>query len=356
MSSFTFNFKSGANITGPRRFPAALLAAAIAVLVFELFVAFIPRPAHKDLVRHRLYNPSVTPDIVESIVQWQVAHATLLEEQQDLLLLGDSACLSNLEAVLLTELTELKTWNLGTFGFTYTNGHADILRLFIERNGPPRFLVYHTSHYSLTASWRNRAVKAWVSRLRDWMAPPETRRYLLPSMRYRQEIRNTILSIGKESISYTGLNVPRGRFASDNEVRRELWENRGSFLNPQKVDLEKELGDQVVWEPRFHPDCEDGLKQIFQMAREFGFPVLILFNPLPEQADNEVVKTAVAALESDLEEAIRPYPGVSIYQPFLRFYPNELCLDLRHLNAEGARRNTEELAVWIRSNWLSNSN
>ncbi len=355
MTSFTFNSKKGTPVPGGWRLSAALLAAAGIILAVELLVAFLPHSVHKDLIRHRLYHPNVTPDIAESIVQWQVAHATLVGEEQDLLLLGDSASLVGLESNLIMEETGLKTWNLGTFGFIYTTGQADILRLFIERNGPPRFLVYHTSHYSFTAKRSKKAVRTWVSRLREWLAPPETVRYLLPSRRHRQKLRNTILAMGKESVSYTGLDVPRGRFASDNGIRQQLWENRGSLPDPLEVDLEEELGENLVWEPRFHPDCMDGLRRIFEMGREYGFPILIMFNPLPEQGDTGAVRAAMAGLESDLREAIRPYPWVSIYEPFTRFYPNNCCIDMRHVNIYGARRNTEEMVEWIRAHWLDRS-
>ena len=352
MNSSTFSFKTITALLRGGRWPAAGLAAAVVVAVIELLVALLPHPAYKDFVRHRFYNPHVKPGVAESVVQWQVAHATLLGEKQDLLLLGDSACLCNLDAELLMEETGLKTWNLGTFGFTYTTGHSDILRLFIEHNGPPRFLVYHTSHEPLTASRGKRAVRSWVGRLREWMAPPETVDYLFPSLRHRQELRNTILALGKESVPYTGLNLPRGDFASDDEVRQELWEKRGTLLpKPRAVDSGERFQGKIVWGPRFHPDCVNGLERIFETAREYGFPILILFNPLPEQADNKIVKKAMDALETNLEETIRPYPWVSIYQPFLRFYPNDFCSDMRHLTLKGARRHTEELAEWIRANW-----
>ena len=355
MTLFTFNSNNGTPVPGRWRLPAALLAAAGIILAVELLVAALPDSAHKDLVRHRLYHPNVTPDIAESIVQWQVAHATLVGEEQDLLLLGDSACLIGLESNLIMEETGLKTWNLGTFGFIYTTGQADILRLFIERNGPPRFLVYHTSHYSFTAQQSKKAVRTWVSRLRKWLAPPETTRYLLPSMRHRQKLRNTILAMGKERVSYTGLDVDRGRFASDNGIRQQLWESRGVLPDPTEVNIEEELGENLVWEPRFHPDCVEGLERIFEMGREYGFPILIMFNPLPEQGDTTAVTTAMDKLEADLREVIEPYPWVSVYEPFTRFYPNNFCIDMRHVNIYGARRNTEEMVEWIRANWLDRS-
>lgn len=355
MTLSIFNSKKRTLSPGRRRWPGALAAAIGIILAIELILSFLPRSAQKDLVRHRLYHPNVIPGIAESVVQWQVAHATILNEEQDLLILGDSAALVGLEANLIMEETGLKTWNLGTFGFIYTTGQADILQLFVERNGPPRFLVYHTSHYSFTAKLSKPAVRTWVSRLRRWLAPPEIMAYLLPSMRHRQEIRNSILAMGDEGVSYTGLDLPRGRFAPDNEIRQQLWENRGSLPDPLEVDLEETLGDNLVWRPRFHPDCVDGLERIFEMGRVYGFPILILFNPLPEQGDNEIVRGAMAALESALREVIRPYPWVSIYDPFLRFYPNSYCIDMRHVNIFGALRNTEELVKWIRANWLNRS-
>ncbi len=356
MTLFIFNFKAVFKNLGRRRWPGAMLAAAGIILVVELVVGFLPHPAHKDLVRHRLYHPNVTPDIAESIVQWQVAHATLVGEQQDLILLGDSACLVGLESNLIMEKTGLTTWNLGTFGFIYTTGQADILGLFIKRNGPPRFLIYHTSHYSFTAGSDKKAVRTWVGRLREWLTPHETARYLLPSLRYRQQIRNSILAMGKKTVSYTGLDVPRGRFASDNEIRQQLWENRGALPDPKEVDLVEELGENLVWEPRFNPDCVEGLKRIFEMGREYGFPILILFNPLPEQGRTPAVMAAMDKLEADLKAAVKPYPWVRVYEPFTRFYPNDHCIDMRHVNVYGAHRNTEEIIEWIRANWLGSVN
>jgi len=356
MNLSTFNSKTLNGFLRRGHWPTALLAAAGVIVVIELLLALLPHPDYKDFVRHRFYNPQVKPGVAESVVQWQVAHATLLGEEQDILLLGGSACLCNLDPELLMEKTGLKTWNLGTFGFIYTTGHSDILRLFIEHNGAPRFLVYHTSHDPLTASSGKKEVRTWVSRLREWMAPLETVNYLLPSLRQRQELRDTILALGKESVPYTGLNLPRGDFASDNEMRSQLWERRGTLLKkPRDPDSEDRFQGKIVWGPRFHPDCVSGLEGIFEMGREYGFPILILFNPLPEQADNEIVREAMAALEANLEETIRPYPWVSIYQPFLRFYPNDLCGDMRHLSLKGNQRLTEELGDWISANWLHRS-
>jgi len=345
MSSSTSSFN--------RRRIGGLLAAAAAVAALELLLASVPEPERRDFVRHRFYSPHLVPGVAESVVQWQVAHASLLQERQDLLLLGDSACLSGLDAGLLMERTGLRTWNLGTFGFTYTDGHADILDLFIAVNGPPRFLIYHTSHYPLTTGFSSRSVRTYLSRLREWLAPPERPRHPLPSLRRRQEIRDFLLSRGTGEVAYTGLDRPRGEFGSDEELRRELLEGRGTLL---PVGTGVDTGDRfeapMRWGPRFHPDCLEGLRRIFATAAEHGFPVLILFNPLPEAAANEFVRRAMNELEAKLDEVVRPWPGVSIHRPFIRWYPDGLCQDMRHLTRTGTRRQSEELAEWIRENWL----
>lgn len=353
MSSSIFNFSfARAAIRRGRRPSGVLLAAGIIALV-EVWLGLHPRPESKDLFRHRLYNPAVAPDIAESIVQWQVAHATILNERQDLLLLGDSACLNGLLAAEITGRTGLKTWNLGTFGFTYTDGHADILELFIERNGPPRFLIYYTSYYPLARSRRTPAVREWTARLRNWLAPPEASSYLLPSLRYRRQLKDTIWSLGREEIAYAGLDVPRGRFGSDNEVRRELWERRGSFPgDPEEQLPEDRFKGGISWNPAFQPDCEDGLRRIAGTARKHGITVLYLFSPLPETADNGTVRKQVADLEANLERVFAPYPEVSLYQPFLRFYPDDHCSDMRHLTFIGTERHTGEIVSWIRAHWL----
>jgi len=353
MNSSIFNFNFALQAIRRGRRPTGFLLAAGLIVIVEVLLALHTRPEYKDLVRHRLYNPAVAPDIAESIVQWQVAHATLANERQGLLLLGDSACLNGLLAVEIMEATGLKTWNLGTFGFTYTTGHADILELFIERNGPPRFLIYYTSYYPLARHRGTRAVRSWLGRLQKWLAPAERTSYLLPSLRYRRELRDSIWALGREEIGYAGLDVPRGKFGSDNEVRRELWENRGSFPgDPEDIPEEDRFEAGISWRPQFHPDSEDGLRRIAETARRYSFAVLFIFSPLPEAADNETVRQQVAALETNLERVFAPYPEVALYQPFLRFYPDDHCSDMRHLTFLGTRRHTREIAGWIRDHWL----
>jgi len=353
MSSSIFNFNFALDAIRRGRRPTGFLLAAGLIVLAEVLLALHPRPEYKDLVRHRFYNPAVAPDIAESIVQWQVAHATLVNERQDLILLGDSACLAGLLAGELMEETGLKTWNLGTFGFTYTDGHADILELFIERNGPPRFLIYYTSYYPLARHLGTREVRSWLGRLRNWLAPAEQTSYLFPSLRYRRELRDVLWALGREEITYAGLDVPRDNFGSDNEVRRELWENRGSFpRGAEEVFPEDRFEDGISWRPAFHPDCEEGLRRIAETAREYGFPVLYLFSPLPEAADNKTVRLQVADLETNLERVFAPYPEVSLHQPFLRFYPDDHCMDMRHLTFIGTKRHTAEITRWIRDHWL----
>jgi hypothetical protein len=60
----------------------------------------------------------------------------------------------------------------------------------------------------------------------------------------------------------------------------------------------------------------------------------------------------VAALKSNLERVFAPYPGVILHQPFLRFYPDDHCVDLRHLTLSGAQRHTGEIIRWIQEHWL----
>ncbi|MEA1927529.1 MAG: hypothetical protein U9N73_04935 [Candidatus Auribacterota bacterium] len=357
MTSSIFNFKRVPALLRRSRMPKGLLAALAGIALIELLVSLQPRPACKDLVRHRFYSPNVTPGTAESVVQWQVANITFLEEKQELLLLGGSACLNNLDAELLMEKTGLKTWNLGTFGFFYTDGHADILQFFIEHRGPPRFLVYHTSQEAVSASRSKKEIRSWLRRLREWIVPPEPGNYPIPSLRYRRELRNRIFALGKNRVSYTGLDQPRENFGSDREIRQILRERRGTGagLRTHGSPERKGFPDRIFWDPRFDPACVEGLERIFAIAREHDFPVLVQFNPLPEQADNEMVRKAMEEMEENLGRIAAPHPRVTLYRPFLRFYPDDHCADLRHLTEKGRRRQTGELIDWIRRHWLAPS-
>lgn len=65
-----------------------------------------------------------------------------------------------------------------------------------------------------------------------------------------------------------------------------------------------------------------------------------------------MVNAAMEEMKENLERVIEPYSHVFLYRPFLRFYPDDHCADMRHLTEKGRARQTQELIDWLRRNWI----
>src|SRR5262249_10325294 len=82
--------------------------------------------------------PRGVPSLEESIIQWQAYHLLTSVDDQNVLFVGDSSCLMGVMPQVIAQKTGQKCWNLGTIGFMATDGHADMLDLYLAKNRPPQ--------------------------------------------------------------------------------------------------------------------------------------------------------------------------------------------------------------------------
>ena len=296
------------------------------------------------------------PDLAESIVQWQVSN--LIEDLGpiDVVFFGDSSCLMGVMPRIVEEDTGLHCWNFGTIGWLSTDGHADLLQLYVDRHGPPRLAIYYVTTWPLTASHEDIKARGYLTRLREWLASEKDESDVtwldrLPSTRMRQWFQTVITRdlVGMRE-RQRFLSAPRGAYPSDADVHSLLKKSRGFMAELATKDLERDWEENASWatsvnaRPKLATDCISGLRRTFALADACGFDLIVRLNPLPEAFSNPATDEAFARLEEDLEALAASYQRVYVASPLLRYYPNSQHATVTHLSEAGARRNSHELA------------
>lgn len=324
-----------------RRAPwAAILAVACAGLIEAGVLLFVPAPGPPDLLAHRFYPPGVRPGAWESLIQWQLYHATLLREPQEVVFLGDSTCPCSLRSVLFGELTGTATWNFGLNGFLYSDGHADAWAFWLKHQPAPRLLVYHISPGMLFRTAAEAGAVAYRSHFREWLKLDEPG--IMPSLNFHTSALHATARLNGTAYSAELLTQSRGPWPSDDGLRSELWERRGSLTDPQPMAWRAPLGFSTGLIPESIP----GIRRICRLAAERGTDVLLVVQPSPESARCAELDLRYVNMQEGLIGLAREFGGIRVFEPTTRYYPDHLFVTSTHLNDQGAERNTRELADW----------
>jgi hypothetical protein len=295
------------------------------------------------------------PSLAESIVQWQVSNLFDDIGPMDVVFFGDSSCLMGVMPRVVEEETGLRCWNFGTLGWLSTEGHADLLQLFVDKHGPPRIAVYYVTTWPLTATHKDVETCGYLKRLREWLAedtneagaewldrlPSSKMRLWLQTVVSRRFVRN------RERERF--LNSPRGGYPSDTVVHAMLKESHGFMAEVPTGKTEADWQEHVrtlpdLSQPKLATDCIAGLRRMFALADARGFDLIVRMNPMPEAFRSSEAEAAFACLEEDLQALAASHQRVRIVSPMLRYYPNRMHSTVTHLSEAGAQRNSEELA------------
>src|SRR5262249_43943317 len=103
-------------------------------------------------------------------IQWQVSHLLTNPETQDVVFFGDSSCLMGIVPGEVTRESGLRGWNFGTLGVLTTDGHADLLDLYLRGHSTPSLAVYHLSMYPLVLTNKEAERSGYWAPFRDWLA------------------------------------------------------------------------------------------------------------------------------------------------------------------------------------------
>ncbi len=309
--------------------PWGLLLSVAVVLAVEAVIFARSSATAPPEQQRPFYTFDRVPTFEESIVQGQIDFCRNNRQPQDVLLLGDSSCLMGLRPKLIVQQTGRNAWNIGTLSWLQIEGHLELLKLYVEHHGPPRLVVYHVSPYTLGF----KAPGDYLARLRDHLDP---QRPWLPSLAYRRTIRTgPLFELMKEDL----LDTERGVFPSDAEVRRILRDRRGAMTERRTDTWLKPPSVQVT----LPPYAVATLDELFHFAGERGFGLLVMICPMPEIARTPQNVASLDRLAADLRQIVGRSPHAELFDPAIRFYPDELCYSVEHVYEDGAIRNTEEL-------------
>jgi hypothetical protein len=313
----------------------------LAMASIECGVRLVVLPLTEDLAQERFYAPDRVPTLAESVVQWQIHHASRIEEPQDLMVVGDSSGLMGVRPEGLMQEVGGRSWNLCTIGFVGISGQVRALRHYLARHAPPGIVVFHCSIFSLTTTEDGlRETSASFERFGAWMDRLEGERSWLASLELRPRIRR--LASGWMAAEL--LRQPRGPYGSDEEVRAELWRRRGALTEVVRDPWKR----SIDVEGTLSPIGREAIAELFELARERRMRVLVVLAPIPDRADTPVTRATLAGLERELRELSAGGPGVETGVPFVRWYPVELCARMHHVTEQGAERNTREIARMLR--------
>lgn len=347
-----------------RRARIVVVWTAVAFVLMQVVVAGLPgypwstRTEPELAVRtNRFQRDSgwvrTTPTLEESIVQWQVHHLLTAVPPQDVLFVGDSSCLMGVMPEVITQDTQLRTWNLATVGSLSTQGQADILDLYLTKHptSQPKLVVCYLAPPTLARDREEIERQGVYNGLREWLYGADAGLAAnlplaqLPGYRLRRPLYQAATQLLGTSQSKPLVNVRRGPFPSDDEVGRTLLETRGYFTETRKNQLP--AIEPATNRLQLTADSLRGIVRMFESTHARSIDLVFIMTPLPERYRKVQDDVDYRKLAGALTAAARPYPKVKIHSPLLRYFDDASFGTPHHLTKAGATRNSTELAEII---------
>lgn len=308
------------------------------IAVVELLVS-LGRPYPSPFERgQRFYPPTRVPAVEESTIQWQLDR--LARTPTDVLLFGDSSAMMGLDPAIFVEETGARVQNFGTVSWLHTEGHADLLELYVERHGPPQVALYQMGtlihvypHDELTGT-------GLLDNYRSYLGVTE-QAGPLPSMALRGWTRDVFEGRHYPAV-YT--EAPRGREPSDDWVRERLESHAGLNVDFAVRSNWDALGPLQAL---YRPTIESGLLRMFEVADAHGFPLFVVHAPIPDRFQNADRDAEYTHVEEQLSALAEPFPTVRVVGPFARYLPVAAFANFEHLTPAGARLNSLALAPLV---------
>jgi hypothetical protein len=341
-----------------RRGRRLLVWMALFFLLLQLAARRVPGPPPTG--RFNDSGERGVPAVEESIVHWQVSHLLTSPETQDVVFFGDSSCLMGLVPDAVTQECGLRGWNFGTLGWLGTDGHADLLELYLERHRAPSVVVYNVSLWPLLATRANVEQAGYLARLREWLARERSGwdtglMERLPSSRLRRSAQAWLNRLFVRDSQRQGfLTQKRGPYPSDVDMGEALRKRRGFFAEvwvPMPANTPPEpirKSDPRYGTPLLSADCRPGLERLFRLAEAHGFDLVMQVTPVPDAFQSPHAQECARRMEADLHALAAPHPRVTIRGPVVRWWPCTHFAGLNHLCEASALEYSRDLGRLLR--------
>ncbi|MDY6934512.1 MAG: hypothetical protein SVZ03_09865 [Spirochaetota bacterium] len=304
----------------------------IMILLYSISIFF-----SKDMNQFlKLYR---VPTFEESLIYYQMSYVHNSNEYNDVIFLGESACLSGIITRQFEKKTNLKAYNLGTLGWLGPDGYIDILKSYIENHHEPKIIVFAVfppllaDEKSKNPEIKKRFIRSFGGDIKTSMLnssiPPQ---YLV-----REGIRTIFGKIQGGADYY--FNVNRYHRPSHFDMSRSILEQRGFQEDIRRKTIKPIEKKAFIVSKKYK-------KNIFDMAllaRKKNVILMIRLMPIPFQ-ENYIDATPLIQYLKVIE---KEFSNVIIDKPIILHYNTKLYAKITHLNIYGARKFTNYLSKRI---------
>jgi hypothetical protein len=277
------------------------------------------------------------PDSTETVIQAKIDHALDGDSRASVVLLGDSSCLTGLDAARFSDGTARSVYNLGTISWLGVGGHVRLLDAYIEHHGAPEVVVYQQAAKSWSHNAEFVAERGYRARLDRYLQARRGEVPFPPSKAFRPMAQAGLVP---SALRRLHLSQPRSDSHSHEELVEKIAAQRGTFLEPAEPHWPAPVSLDGVELSGYQAS---GLSELLAASDRHGFELYIVTNPLPSVARTQRLEEQLDALDARLRDLVASRPHVEVVSALPRFVDAELCATLTHLTPEGARGHTDRV-------------
>jgi hypothetical protein len=295
----------------------------------------------------RFFDPRRSPTFDESWIVSVMDYAFSSNETNDVVFLGDSACRTGIDPILIERLTGLRAYNLGIVGDLGPSVMLDVAKAYLLNHPAPRLVVLCVSPAALRRdvpqNWKslqNHCASCFTPDSRDFASIEAGWEYNLKHgtvMAWQRlvsplhDVRdNPLLGMGKETYRTFELSMRK--------ARGYVPLNGGYPIEPLIVE-----GDIVS----VHKVWDAGVRRLAEACDKAQIPFLLCFAPIAAEASKALNFDSVERWREGLSKSC-PHLLLPPHREILR-YPNDLCWNGTHVNVTGAAQFTARIAKDLRA-------
>lgn len=280
----------------------------------------------------RVYVPAyLSNDFHEKRLGYIVPYVLSSKELNDVIFIGDSTCMFDMDVSLFEKRTGLKAFNLGAILGTGREGVMLMFEEYVRHHPSPRVVVLIVGpHFFADYEAERLGSMVWSLGASD---PPKHENDLEYFARLGVLVASKEASRTMESRIESNFGVRLSVQNSDMDIVHN-W--RGSFL----VDGHSESPTEGYSIPV--GICEDGKKQmgrLLQLCQRQGSRLVLLAAPI----EHGPLQQAQIEVEQYFRDVSETHPQVLLPRRQFHF-DHEFFFDLYHLNRKGAELYTENVA------------
>lgn len=312
-----------------------MIGGLLLIVLFEMSIAILD---------DRMYPPPF--DGLRMKIKNRVAQRS--GQDYDILILGDCFNIHGVDPLRLEDKTGLSTYNFATHAAQTVFADYVMLKNYLARNKPPRFIILHYLPESLVYD-RDLVLKESVPHLFEFIGGnqpefarefgwPRTIQFMLPSLKQQAFLTRHIRERGLQTTERI------------TNFQQFVYDTRG-YYKPGKIVFRPQMYiDDRRYRKPVSPLFDKYLRKVLDLAAENDITVIYTMLTAPPQVYAMYTRAGMTQRYYEYFNGIRKeYPNIQFFNPRELLKDNRWYLDTTHLNRAGAARFTDFLAVAVQS-------